>query len=73
MSALRFAAIGLDHPHIFGQVGALLAAGAELVAFHANRPEQAKRFANAFAGAKNARDELEILEDESIAIVTSAR
>ena len=32
----------------------------------------AKRFASAFAGVRCARDEREILEDESIAIVTSA-
>ena len=28
---IRFAAIGLDHAHIFGQTRGLLAAGAELV------------------------------------------
>ncbi len=72
MSALRFAAIGLDHPHIFGQVGALLAAGGELVAFHASEPDQAAGFARAFGDAKQVGDEREILEDESIAVVTSA-
>jgi len=72
MSGLRFAAIGLDHPHIFGQTAALLAAGAELVAFHADAPEQARSFARAFAGARAVEDEREILEDESIGVVTSA-
>jgi predicted dehydrogenase len=72
MSALRFAAIGLDHPHIFGQVGALLAAGGELVAFQASQPEQASGFARAFSGADQVDDEREILEDESIDVVTCA-
>ncbi len=72
MSAPRFAAIGLDHSHIFGQVGALLAGGAELVAFHASLPEQAGGFARAFPRARRVADEREILEDPSIAIVTSA-
>ncbi|MCG8589292.1 MAG: Gfo/Idh/MocA family oxidoreductase [Proteobacteria bacterium] len=72
MSALRFAAIGLDHPHIFGQVTALNAAGAEFAAFHATLPEQAEGFARMFPQAKRVADEREILEDESIGIVTSA-
>lgn len=72
MSALRFAAIGLDHPHIFGQVSALLAAGGEFVAFHASLPEQAAGFARAFPAARQVDHEREILEDESIRVVTSA-
>ena len=72
MSRLRFAAIGLDHPHIFGQVAALLAAGAEFASFHASLPEQAEGFGRAFADARRVDDEAEILEDASIEIVTSA-
>jgi predicted dehydrogenase len=72
---LRFAAIGLDHPHIFGQVAGLLAAGAELVAFHASRSSQAagvEGFVRAFPQARRVDDERAILEDDSIPIVTSA-
>ncbi len=72
MTAPRFAAIGLDHPHVFGQVATLLAAGAELVSFHASAPGQADGFARAFPQARSVADEREILEDESIGIVTSA-
>lgn len=72
MSAPRFAAIGLDHLHIFEQVAALMAAGAEFVAFHASQPEQADGFADMFPDARRVVDEREILEDESIAVVTSA-
>jgi hypothetical protein len=35
MTPLRFAAIGLDHSHIWGQAELLRRAGAELVAFYA--------------------------------------
>ena len=72
MSALRFAAVGLDHPHVFGQVAALLAAGCELVAYHASEPAQAEGFARTFGSARRASDEREILEDDSIQVVTSA-
>ena len=34
MTKLRFAAIGINHAHIYGQVDCLLRAGAELVGFH---------------------------------------
>lgn len=69
---VRFAAIGLNHSHIFGQVAALLAAGAELAAFHSPEPELAEGFVRAFAGAKAVDDERAILEDPSISLVTSA-
>ena len=69
---LRFAVIGVDHPHIFGQVSTLLAAGGELVAFHVAEPAQAEGFARMYPQAKRARDEREILEDVSIQVVTSA-
>ena len=60
MSALRFAAIGLNHNHIYGQVNCLLRAGAELVAFHAAEDDLAAEFARAYpageAGRRPARD-----------------
>ena len=36
---IRFAAIGLNHGHIYGQVNLLLRAGAEFVSFYAKEPE----------------------------------
>ena len=54
---LRFAVIGVDHPHIFGQVSTLLAAGGELVAFHVAEPAQAEGFARMYPQAKRAHDE----------------
>lgn len=72
MDALRFAAIGLDHPHVFSQVASLLGAGGEFVAYHASDPAQTRAFARAFPQAGSVDDERAILEDESIALVTSA-
>lgn len=69
---LRFAAIGLNHPHIYGQVGSLRAAGAEFAGYFASEPELAQAFGRSFPDVPAARDERALLEDPSIAIVTSA-
>ncbi len=69
---LRFAAIGLDHPHIYGQCGALVGAGAEFVAYHSAEPALAEGFARAFPQVRSVASEEEILEDDSIQLVTSA-
>jgi predicted dehydrogenase len=69
---LRFAAIGLNHSHIYSQVATLLAGGAEFAAFHSPEPDLVAGFARAFPDARQVDDEREILEDPAIAIVTSA-
>lgn len=70
--SVRFAAIGLAHAHIHGQTAALLAAGAELVAFHAAPDEPAEDFARAFPPARRVDDMRAILEDPAIALVACA-
>ena len=69
---IRFAAIGLNHGHIYGQVDCLVAAGAELVSFYAVEPELISEFAARYPLARLAGSVEEILEDESIQLVTSA-
>jgi predicted dehydrogenase len=69
---IRFAAIGLNHPHIYGQVNGLQVAGAELVWFHATEPDLISEFSGKYPQAKLARSIEEILEDETIHLVTSA-
>jgi predicted dehydrogenase len=69
---LRFAAIGLNHNHIYGQTKCLLDAGAELVAFHALEDDLAARYAATFPQAKRVADARAILEDASIPLVVSA-
>jgi predicted dehydrogenase len=69
---LRFAAIGLNHDHIKGQVDDVLRAGGELVSFYAAEPELAAGFAQRYPQAKRAREDREILEDASVQLVLSA-
>lgn len=70
--SIRFAAIGLNHNHIYGQVNHLLKAGAELGGFFATEPDLIAEFAQKYQGAKLARSIEEILEDESIHLIVSA-
>lgn len=69
---IRFAAIGFEHGHIFGQVKVMLDAGAELVAFHDVAPARVARFQATFPGAVQAGSIEEILEDQSIQLIVSA-
>jgi predicted dehydrogenase len=72
MSDLKFAAIGINHGHIYGQVECLKRAGASFVAFHAKEDDLAAEFAAKFPEAKRVVDPREILEDASIAIIVTA-
>jgi predicted dehydrogenase len=69
---IRFAAIGLNHGHINGQVNAVLRGGGELVSFYAREPELIAKFRKDFPQAQLARSEKEILEDRSIQLIVSA-
>ncbi|HMO59648.1 MAG TPA: Gfo/Idh/MocA family oxidoreductase [Roseiflexaceae bacterium] len=70
--SIRFAAIGLNHGHIYGQTNLLLQAGAELVAFHAVEDDLAAQYARSFPQAQRVADYSAILEDETIQLVISA-
>jgi predicted dehydrogenase len=69
---IRFAAVGLNHGHIYGQTGLLLRAGAELAAYHADEDDLAAAFAKAFPQARRTATRQEVLEDESIQLIVSA-
>ena len=69
---IRFAAVGLNHGHIYIQVNALLQAGAEFVSFYAREPDLVAQFAETYPQAKLARSVEEVLEDETIHIIVSA-
>jgi predicted dehydrogenase len=71
-SLIRFAAIGLNHGHIYGQVETVIRGGGELVSFYAKEPDLVAAFTKRFPQAKLARSENEILEDKSIHLVVSA-
>jgi predicted dehydrogenase len=69
---IRFSVIGLNHSHIYSQVGAVLRGGGELVSFFAREPELVAAFSKRYPQAKLARSEKEILEDRSIQLIVSA-
>jgi predicted dehydrogenase len=72
VTALRFAAIGINHDHIYAQVDSLLKAGGELASFHAVEDDLAARFAGRYPQAPRVADRRRILEDNSIALVVSS-
>jgi predicted dehydrogenase len=72
MSDLKFAAIGINHAHIYGQVDCLKRAGAEFVGFHAPEDDLAGTFGSKYPEAKRVSDARAILEDPSIQIVVTA-
>lgn len=71
-ASIRFAVIGLNHGHIYGQVEAVLRGGGELAAFYAREADLAAAFSKRYPQAKLARTEKEILEDNSVQLVLSA-
>ncbi len=73
MKPVRFAAIGLDHFHIYGQIDLMLRAGAEFVAYcGAEQKFFPKPFAEVYPQARRVDDKRRILEDGSIDLVLSA-
>ncbi|HEX8119582.1 MAG TPA: Gfo/Idh/MocA family oxidoreductase [Pyrinomonadaceae bacterium] len=69
---IRFSVIGINHSHINGQIGAVTRGGGQLVSFYAKEPDLAAEFAKRYPQCGQARDEREILEDDSIQLVLSA-
>jgi predicted dehydrogenase len=69
---IRFAVIGGNHNHIFGQVSAATRGGGEFVAYHIREPEIRAQFARRYPNVKAVADERAILEDKSIQLVLSS-
>jgi predicted dehydrogenase len=69
---IRFAAIGLNHGHIYGQVNLLLRAGAELAGYYAPEPALCAEFARAHPAAPLAASAAALLEDERIQLIVTA-
>lgn len=69
---IKFAVIGINHYHIYGQVEAVIRGGGEFVSFHAKEPDLAAEFGKRFPQARLARGEDEIFEDGSIQLVLSS-
>jgi predicted dehydrogenase len=69
---IRFAAIGMNHGHVYGQCEALIRAGGQLVSFYAKEPDLAAAFQKRYPAAVLAKSEQAILDDPRIQLVTSA-
>ena len=68
----RFAAIGLDHGHIFGMCNGLVEAGGELAWVFDPDPQKVAAFCGTYGGVKVARSEAEILDDPAVQLIASA-
>ena len=71
-ATIRFAAIGLDHRHILGQVGSMLKAGAECVGFYTDVDDLVPKFTETFPSVPRIAERERILEDDRIDMVVSA-
>jgi predicted dehydrogenase len=69
---IRFAAVGLNHNHIYGQTRMLLDAGAEIAAYFAPEPDLAAEFGQRYPQAPLARSVEEVLEDPTIQVIATA-
>ena len=70
--SIRFATIGMNHGHIYGQTNLLLQAGAELAAYYSQEPDLAAQYGQRYPQARLAASPVEILEDKTIQLVISA-
>jgi len=69
---IKFAVIGMNHSHIYGQVEAVKKGGGQLVAYFAKEANLIADFAKRYPDAKLVKDEKEILDDKSIQLVLSS-
>ncbi len=69
----RFAAVGLDHGHIYGMTNGLREAGGELVRVYDPDPGKVEAFRSMYPEVQCASSEEEVLEDESLHLIASAK
>ncbi|RWX79333.1 Gfo/Idh/MocA family oxidoreductase [Neorhizobium lilium] len=72
MTPVRFAVIGINHNHIFGQANCLLDAGAEFTGFYAQEDDLAAEFAAKYPQAKRYDDPRRALDDPAIELIVTA-
>ena len=72
-ASLRFAAIGLDHRHIFGMSQGMLASGAKFAGWWTEgEPETLPGFIKRFPDTPRFQSRQQLLEDDSIALILIA-
>jgi predicted dehydrogenase len=67
-----FAAVSLDHGHIYGMANGLIEAGAHLKWVYDPDPVKVSRFLQAFPEARAARSEDEVFQDPEVRLVAGA-
>lgn len=67
-----FAAVALDHGHIYGMCNGLIEAGADLISVYDPDPEKVKAFTTKFPWVKAASTEEEIMHDPEIRLIAGA-
>ncbi len=72
MKPIRFATIGINHDHIYGQTNCLLNAGAEFAGFYAVEDDLSKAYGDTFPSAPRVDDKRRFLEDDSIDLIVTA-
>ena len=69
---IKFAVIGINHAHIYGQVNAVIRGGGELVSLYAKEADLVAEFKKRYPQVKQANSEKEILDDRSIQLILSS-
>ncbi|MCD9021442.1 Gfo/Idh/MocA family protein [Cohnella silvisoli] len=67
-----FAAMSLDHGHIYGMCNGLQEAGASLKWVYDSDPDKVRRFIEAYPNVRAAASEQQILQDPEVALVAAA-
>jgi predicted dehydrogenase len=70
--SVRFAVIGVNHPHIHGQIAFALEGGAEFAGWFAPEPELAEAFAAQYGAIPKAASAEALLDDPSIQLIVTA-
>ena len=68
----RFAAIGLDHGHIYGMCNGLIGAGAELVYVYDTDPIKVQAFCEKYPEVQPVQSEKAVLDDKTIDLIACA-
>jgi predicted dehydrogenase len=69
---IKFAVVGMNHPHIYGMTEAVLRGGGELVGIYAKEPELVEAYTKQYPQARLAKSEAELLENPQIHLIISS-
>jgi predicted dehydrogenase len=70
--SIRFAVIGVNHPHIHGQIAFALEGGGEFAGWFAPEPDLAEAFAAQYSAIPKAKSAEALLDDPTIQLIVTA-